>query len=112
MLRALRVAAALAAGGVVLAISSSCIEHNEAPEDRNRPPETYITGAPQEGSDAGVSVHFFWRSYDGDGTVLSYVYAIDDTTFTNWRATVKSDSVFVFQVLPDQPDVPHTFYVA
>lgn len=106
-----RVACALAIGVLLAAISTACREDNLVEPDRNREPETFITGAPREQSDAGVRVHFYWRGHDPDGAVLSYQVAVDDTSFTAWTTTERTDSIFLFRVEPTESRVPHTFYV-
>lgn len=106
-----RVALAFAIGVLLAAVSSSCREDDLIAPDRNREPQTFITGAPREQSDAGVHVHFYWRGHDPDGAVLSYQVAVDDTSFTAWTTTERTDSIFLFQVEATESRVDHTFYV-
>ena len=54
-------------GTAVLVLISSCRDQNLVKPDRNRAPETFITGAPRELGSAGVRVHFYWRAWDEDG---------------------------------------------
>ena len=46
----------------------------------NHPPETYITGAPQEGYGGQFHFHVFWCGTDQDGYVERYVWALTDST--------------------------------
>ncbi len=46
----------------------------------NHPPETYITGAPQEGFGGQFHFHVFWTGTDRDGHVERFVWALTDST--------------------------------
>ena len=46
----------------------------------NHAPETYITGAPQEGFGGQFHFHIFWTGTDRDGRVERYVWALTDGT--------------------------------
>jgi hypothetical protein len=52
------------------------------PLDRNRAPETYITSAPPETTEADYSVHVYWRGTDEDGIVTRYIWYKSDTVMT------------------------------
>ncbi len=87
----------------------------------NRPPETYIIGAPAETSGGYFHYHVFWYGSDLDGAVERFVWALTDTSIQddetdddeedenfdpadnistldigNW--TTRTDSVFDFQI--------------
>jgi len=51
--------------------------------DVNRPPETYIIGAPAETSGAYFHFRVFWYGTDADGFVERYVWALTDTSTQN-----------------------------
>ena len=107
-----RVVASFIAGVLVLAAVLSCEEELVVAPDRNRAPETIITRAPRERGESGVWARIYWRGWDEDGVVLAYDYAVDDTSFTSWMRTERTDSTFLFRVERDDRDVEHTFYVA
>jgi hypothetical protein len=89
--------------------------------DRNRAPETFITNAPPETTEADYRVHIYWRGTDEDGIVTRYIWYISDTVMTldpihnpdaelvDWnpearrsdyllgRFTAKNDSTFIFE---------------
>jgi len=91
------------------------------PLDRNRAPQTYITSAPPETTEADYKIHLFWRGTDGDGIVTKYIWYMSDTVrtldpihnpdaeITDWNPearlsdyllgafTTATDSVFTFR---------------
>ncbi len=46
----------------------------------NKPPETYITGAPAETSGGYYHYHIYWYGTDADGLVERFVWALTDTS--------------------------------
>jgi len=52
------------------------------PLDRNRAPETYITSAPPETTEADYKIHMFWRGTDEDGVITRYIWYMSDTLRT------------------------------
>jgi len=91
------------------------------PLDRNRAPETYITSAPPETTEADYKIHMYWRGTDEDGVITKYIWYMSDTLRTldpihnpdaeiaDWnpearlsdyllgRFTTRTDSVFTFR---------------
>ncbi len=104
----------IAAVGVVILFG--CREETATQIDRNRPPDTYLTGAPAESSLTVYRVHLFWYGNDPDGVVTGYQFAItdslprDEDTLT-YSFTSKTDSVFVFPVGKSQQVLGHRFYI-
>ncbi len=101
----------------------------------NKPPETYIIGAPAEEAGGYYHYHVFWYGTDSDGRVERYVWALTDSTvqdeetlddeedsrfnpFLNittldiGRWTTKTDSIFDFMI-EDGPttSVDKTFHI-
>ncbi len=87
----------------------------------NHPPETYLTGAPEEGGGGYYHYHLYWYGTDSDGEVVKFVWALTDSTIQDpdtdedeedarfnpaenittleighW--TTRTDSVFDFQI--------------
>ncbi len=88
----------------------------EIPEpDKNKEPETELTGAPAESSAAFYRVHLFWKGFDSDGMIQGFEYALDDTTREElWVFTNKTDSLFVFNTATDESQLQirdHRFFV-
>jgi len=90
--------------------------------DRNRPPETYLVGAPAESSEASYKIHLYWRGEDPDGYISGFLWAWDDSTIGNLRFTTKTDSTFELAVndsaalfgggpVPPGQSKPHTFFI-
>jgi hypothetical protein len=46
----------------------------------NRPPQTWIIGAPAETTGGSFKRHLYWFGSDEDGQVVQYIYAITDST--------------------------------
>ena len=66
--------------------------------DRNRPPSTYLVGAPAESSSASYKIHLYWRGEDPDGYIAGFLWSWDDSTIAAFRFTTKTDSIFELQV--------------
>jgi hypothetical protein len=90
--------------------------------DRNRPPETYLVGAPAESAGASYKIHLYWRGEDPDGYISGFFWSWDDSTIGALRFTTKTDSTFELAVNdsatlfgggPQQPSQtkPHTFFI-
>jgi hypothetical protein len=98
----------------------------EAPDllepDRNRPPETRLTRAPDSLDVTYFRVHLFWSGFDPDGTVSEWQFAIDDTVIrpdaeivgTGWIRTTKTDTMLVLSASENGTDQqrPHRFFLA
>ena len=97
--RLLRSLACLAAPALFLTGLAGCAK-DVVRLDRNRPPRTFIVAAPvdsagvREGSQASYRVHLYWRGEDDDGYVVGFLWAFDDSSFSNFRYTTKTDSIF------------------
>ena len=84
-------------------VGARCEAPELIPPDKNRPPETDLTSAPESLDVTFFKVHLFWSGFDIDGTVSEWQYAIDDTIVrpdaeivgTGWLRTTKTDSVFI-----------------
>ncbi|MBN1825297.1 MAG: hypothetical protein JW958_03450 [Candidatus Eisenbacteria bacterium] len=88
----------------------------EVPEpDKNKWPNTELTGAPVESTATFYRVHLFWKGFDEDGLIQGFEYAIDDTSRNNiWTYTTRTDSEFVFNTATDESQQQireHSFYV-
>ncbi len=90
--------------------------------DRNRPPETYLVGAPAESAGASYKIHLYWRGEDPDGYISGFFWAWDDSTIGNLRFTTKTDSTFELTVndssalfgggtTPPGQTKAHTFFI-
>lgn len=107
---------------IVSALGARCEAPELLPPDKNRPPETKLTSAPDSSDVAYFRVHLFWSGFDPDGTVSDWQYAIDDTIIrpeavvvgTGWIRTTKTDSVFIFSASSNGTDQTrdHRFFVA
>jgi hypothetical protein len=87
----------------------------------NRPPETFIVGAPAETSGGYYHFHVYWYGTDADGAVSRFVWALTDTSIQDHRSlgdeedgrfnpatnvstlrighyTTRTDTVFDFQI--------------
>lgn len=62
-------------------ILPACRDEKE-PLDRNRAPETFLTIAPPETTEAEYRVHLFWHGEDKDGVVTRYMWFRSDTLRT------------------------------
>lgn len=104
---------ALALVGLVL---HGCRDELGSEENRNQPPDTYLTGAPAESVTTFYKVHFHWYGNDVDGRVVGYEYAISDSlpadedTLT-YHFTTRTDSIFTFKVGASQQVLGHRFYI-
>jgi hypothetical protein len=108
--------------------------------DRNQPPETWITAAPQDTitvKDGPVVTpptigripfrfHLYWAGSDHDGQVVGYYWAVTETVPTpgidippplpgpkpnDYKFTSKTDSVFIFNVREDTNQRQHAFFI-
>lgn len=66
--------------------------------DRNRPPQTYLVGAPAESSSASYRVHLYWRGEDPDGYITGFLWSWDDSTTGAFQFTTRTDSIFELDV--------------
>lgn len=96
-----------------------CREQPPSSFDSNLPPETIISGAPAESTQAYYRVHLKWYGSDPDGSIDHFEYAVTDTNkipgedtpgFTGYFPTLRTDSVFVFTANLSQV-LGHRFYV-
>ncbi len=101
----------------------------------NRPPETFLIGAPLEGGGGYYHYHMFWYGSDEDGNVVKFAWALTDTSvqdedtiddeedarfnpaldithleIANW--TTRTDSIFDFQINQGtSPSADMTFHM-
>ena len=70
--------------------------------DRNRPPQTFLVGAPIDTTVADLNysyrVHLYWRGEDPDGYVVGFLWSWDDSSIGAFRFTTKTDSIFELTV--------------
>ncbi len=88
----------------------------EQPEpDKNKEPETELTGVPLDSSNTFYRVHLFWKGFDSDGLIQGFEYAVDDTSRNEfWVFTTRSDSEFVFNTATEESQQQrrsHLFFV-
>ncbi len=57
-----------------------CRAFDPEPVILNRPPDTWIVGAPAETTGGRFQRHLYWFGSDVDGQVVQYIYAITDST--------------------------------
>jgi|GEM_PF-2797238 len=90
----------------------SCEKEDILLPDRNLPPETLLTQAPPESTQANFRVHMYWYGRDADGVVTSFRYAFDDTIEPgSWKRTSRTDTIFALSA--DDPLLRyHEFYIA
>lgn len=118
-MQVLRWGGCVGAGCLLVLTFWSCREEPPSSFDSNLPPETVISGAPAESSQAYYRVHLKWYGSDKDGSIDHYEYAITDTSkvpgedtpgFSGYHSTTRTDSVFVFTA--NLPQIlGHRFYV-
>jgi hypothetical protein len=101
----------------------------------NRPPETFITGAPGEEAGGYFHYHLFWYGSDDDGHVEQFVWALTDSTVQDDETdedeedarfnpalhintldighwTTRTDTIFDFQIgLGSLTSVDKTFHI-
>lgn len=111
-----RVSGLALAGAVLAVLLFGCREELGSGVDRNRAPDTYLTGFPAESTTTVYRVHLFWYGADYDGHVERYEFAVtdsapnDEDTIT-YRSTTLTDSVFILQVGRTQQVLAHRFYI-
>ena len=70
--------------------------------DRNRPPQTFLVGAPVDTTAADVGynyrIHLYWRGEDPDGYVVGFFWSWDDSSIGAFHYTTRTDSVFELAV--------------
>jgi hypothetical protein len=76
----------------------------------NEPPSTFLTvdRINREGDfRLSSQIKISWWGTDGDGYIVGYEYAINDTSDGNWVFTEKTDSTFILPITPglEQDDV-------
>ncbi|HET9251582.1 MAG TPA: hypothetical protein VFP58_05640 [Candidatus Eisenbacteria bacterium] len=85
------------AGGMLLSCAKDPLE-----VDRNRPPQTFLVGAPIDttAADVGYSyrIHLYWRGEDPDGYVVGFLWSWDDSSIGSFRFTTRTDSIFELAV--------------
>jgi hypothetical protein len=101
----------------------------------NRPPETFIVGAPAETSGGYYHFHVYWYGTDVDGAVTRFVWAVTDTSVQDHRYlgdeedarfnpatnvgtlrighyTTRTDTIFDFQIGQGElVSYPKTFHI-
>ncbi len=107
-----------------------CRKAVESTVDRNKPPTTWLTGAPPDSSEGPYKFHIYWGGTDPDGVVAGYLVAITDsvnvpetyhiapdpkdqldTLRADPRFTTRTDSLFTFTA-NDPLVLAHRIYVA
>ncbi len=119
--------------GLVLVVGSGCREIATENADRNRAPETYLSGAPVDSIAGGgltrVAHRYraHWSGADLDGEVVGFYVAVTETTLDvqtgvplrlppprpeAYRFTTARDSLFTFSVVEGRgSDRQHALYV-
>ena len=66
----------------------------------NQAPETYISGAPLDSSNAFHRFHVYWTGLDPDGEVVEYGIAVTDSNMVpelaDYRRTSRTDTIIDF----------------
>ncbi len=66
----------------------------------NQAPDTYISGAPLDSSNAFHRYHVYWSGFDPDGEVVEYGIAVTDSNIVpllpDYRRTTRTDSIIEF----------------
>lgn len=62
-----------------LTLLYGCRAFNPEPVIVNRPPETFLIGAPAETTGSGFRRHLYWYGTDRDGEVVQFIYAVTDS---------------------------------
>ena len=70
----------LAAAVLVASVLTGCRAFEPEAVIVNKPPETYIIGAPIEHGGGYYHFHVYWYGSDADGAVKRFVWALTDTT--------------------------------
>jgi hypothetical protein len=100
------------AGGL---LGPGCRDSLIVPVDRNRPPQTVLTGVPGDSTTNFYRLHLYWNGYDPDGEVVGYEWAITDSlppvTDIEYRFTTRTDSIFLFNVQENREVLGHRFYL-
>ena len=65
---------------LALVVLYGCRAFDPEPVVVNKPPDTFITGAPAETTGTVFRRHVYWYGNDADGQVVRYIYAITDST--------------------------------
>ena len=80
----------------------------------NQAPETIVTGAALDSSNAFHRYHVYWYGADPDGQVVEYRVAVTDSNFgpafTDYRPTLATDSIIEF-VANNEVVLSHAFWV-
>lgn len=119
--------------GLVLVAGPACRNIPTENTDRNRPPETYLSGGPADSIATGGMVripHRFrahWSGSDIDGEIIGFYVAVTETTVDratglpfrlpppdpfDYRFTTAKDSLFTFSMLEGRgQDRQHALYV-
>jgi hypothetical protein len=102
-------------GAVCLIVFYGCREQVGNEIDRNRAPDTYLTGFPPDSTTSTYRIHLFWYGSDYDGRVVGYEYAVTDSSpiedTITYKFTTRTDSVFKMQVGSTQQVMAHRFYI-
>ena len=129
----------LIVGALALLLLVPACREERPPLDRNKAPETIITGAPTETTATDYRVHMYWHGEDADGVVTKYIFYISDTLQTldperypdaeavDWnpaerladflvgRYTNKTDTVIIFKGYDEKKSAPinrQAFHIA
>ena len=77
----------------VLTVLAGCRAFEPETVVVNKPPDTFIIGAPMEEGGGYYHYHVFWYGSDQDGTVERFVWALTDTTVQDVDTTVDEEDV-------------------
>jgi len=112
-----------AAFGLLLLLAATtgvkgCREETARTFNPNRPPDTYLTGAPVESTVANYLFHMYWTGTDPDGEVVGYYIAITDSTMPtmephpdSMKWTTRTDTSVAFKVAGTKNTLSERFYV-
>jgi hypothetical protein len=80
----------------------------------NQPPETVVTGAPLDSSNAFHRYQLFWSGFDVDGTIAGYYVAVTDSNIApvlrDYQPTTRSDTIIEFTA-NNEVVLSHAFWV-
>jgi hypothetical protein len=110
-----------------LVVTTACRETVKPNEDRNFPPETFLTAAPIDSIAGGrlsripYRYHAHWSGSDRDGAIAGFFVAVTETTFgsrlpppkpQDYKFTTRTDSVMIFSIFEGRgSDREHGLYV-
>jgi hypothetical protein len=105
----------VAFAALIVAVHFGCTpEPEEVRLVPNQPPETVVTGAPADSSNAFHRYQMFWQGFDPDGTIAEYWVAVTDSNIApalrDYRRTLRTDSIIEFTA-NNEVVLSHAFWV-